>query len=392
LSGLAGNTVYYWRVRAKNADGPGAWSSAWDFKTMIAAPIAPVLVLPANDATGVPTSLTLCWNTVSQASTYRAQIASDSLFSSILKDSTDISDTLLSLTSLANNITYYWRVLAQNAGGSSDWSSVWSFTTMIAAPVAPVLVAPSDDATGVPISLSLYWNTVNQATTYQAQIASDSLFTDILKDSAGIADTTLSLTNLANDAQCYWRVLAQNAGGASDWSVVWSFTTEALVPVELTSFAAEAHDADIILSWSTATEQGNLGWNILRSTTAQGTFVKINAQLVPGNGTVALPHAYTYTDNPAATGTYYYRLEQIDLNGNKILSPMIAAVISAISYMVIPVKPVMMTFTGKQPAAAYNLQGLKVELAKAPTGIYFSQTKDVKFLVVNGRVIDAKRK
>jgi hypothetical protein len=97
------------------------------------------------------------------------------------------------------------------------------------------------------------------------------------------------------------------------------------VPVELASFTAQEQDGAVVLNWATQTEQDNLGWNVLRSALANGPFVQVNGRLVPGAGTSAMPHVYSYTDATAVTGTYYYQLEQIDRGGSITYSPVISA-------------------------------------------------------------------
>jgi len=42
-----------------------------------------------------------------------------------------ITTTSYALSGLANNTTYYWRVNASNAGGTSAWSSIWNFATRV---------------------------------------------------------------------------------------------------------------------------------------------------------------------------------------------------------------------------------------------------------------------
>ena len=61
---------------------------------------------------------------------------------------------------LSGQTQYYWRVQSSNAGGSSSWSSVFTFTTMVGAPSAPILVSPPNGSTGQPLVLTLDWNDV----------------------------------------------------------------------------------------------------------------------------------------------------------------------------------------------------------------------------------------
>jgi hypothetical protein len=96
--------------------------------------------------------------------------------------------------------------------------------------------------------------------------------------------------------------------------------------VELTGFAATLLANGVQLGWQTATETDNLGWNIFRKTDQDTVFVKINTALVPGQGTTAQPHAYTYPDTaiPAGAASAEYYLEQVDLDGSRHNSPLVA--------------------------------------------------------------------
>jgi len=85
------------------------------------------------------------------------------------------------------------------------------------------------------------------------------------------------------------------------------------VPVELTSFIANTSNGKIILNWHTATEINNSGFSIQRSSD-NSTFKEI--AFVPGHGTTTDKFMYSYTDNTALPGKYYYKLKQIDFNGS----------------------------------------------------------------------------
>jgi hypothetical protein len=121
-SNLLVNTQYYWRVQASNVAGNGQWSNAWWFRTP-APPSAPSLSSPSNGVTiSDSDDVTFSWNSISNATLYRLQVAKNSSFSPTEID-TILSSTSYTAWNLSNNTTYYWRVLASNSIGSSGWSS-----------------------------------------------------------------------------------------------------------------------------------------------------------------------------------------------------------------------------------------------------------------------------
>jgi hypothetical protein len=102
-----------------------------------------------------------------------------------------------------------------------------------------------------------------------------------------------------------------NNGTSLFHTALWAAVDEGAVPVELNSFKASATDSDIELSWITATETNNSGFEIQRN--KDGHFETI--KFVNGNGTTSETHAYTFVDKSLSVGTYVYRLKQIDFDG-----------------------------------------------------------------------------
>ena len=93
------------------------------------------------------------------------------------------------------------------------------------------------------------------------------------------------------------------------------------VPVELTSFTARAINGNVILNWQTATETNNKGFEIQKSeVSSQQSFHQQagweTVGFVNGNGTSTKSHSYSFSDNDVSSGTYSYRLKQIDFNGS----------------------------------------------------------------------------
>ncbi len=126
-----------------------------------------------------------------------------------------------------------------------------------------------------------------------------------------------SATNTGTDLTSVARVfIRQDAAAATpliemdevNVSLDWS---DAALPVELNSFTATAKGTGVELSWKTATEVNNKGFEVEKN--VNGTWNKIG--FVEGNGTSNAPKSYSYTD-ASAKGSVSYRLMQIDNNGN----------------------------------------------------------------------------
>ncbi len=86
-----------------------------------------------------------------------------------------------------------------------------------------------------------------------------------------------------------------------------------IIPVELTSFTAISVDQAVLLSWRTATETNNRGFEIQRQ---QGSDSWVKLGFVAGKGTTTEPQVYSYKDNDVSSGTNTYRLKQIDYDGS----------------------------------------------------------------------------
>jgi len=88
------------------------------------------------------------------------------------------------------------------------------------------------------------------------------------------------------------------------------------IPVELVSFNASVIRDAVELSWMTATETNNQGFEIERassSTTPVQGWEQVG--YAAGFGTTTEPKAYSFIDSKLETGSYTYRLKQIDFDG-----------------------------------------------------------------------------
>lgn len=162
---LENNEEYYWRVLSTNSISSSEWSEVWNFKTIVAIPSVPNVLSPGDGATEVELNTTLSWNSCLNAATYELQITFDESFNELLYDGVGLIDTLFSISDLASDTTYYWRVRAANVGGKSPWSDVCSFVTLTATSI--------EDEENLPIGFELsqnYPNPFNPSTNIRASI------------------------------------------------------------------------------------------------------------------------------------------------------------------------------------------------------------------------------
>ena len=110
------------------------------------------------------------------------------------------------------------------------------------------------------------------------------------------------------------------AGGASA-------TNGNALPVKLIALSADPIDNSYIrVNWVTASEQDNKGFEVMRSTDGVNF---TNLGWVDGNGTTEEQHNYLFNDNTVMPNTlYYYRLNQVDVDGTGILTYIVSAEIT----------------------------------------------------------------
>jgi hypothetical protein len=111
------------------------------------------------------------------------------------------------------------------------------------------------------------------------------------------------------------------------------------LPVELLYFEAHGIINSIHLNWATASEMNNSGFDLERTTTPPDNFEKIG--WIAGNGSTSNISYYNFEDgNVKPNINYYYRLKQIDFDGDyeysKITSGSVGDELTGFAFYVIP--------------------------------------------------------
>jgi len=123
-----------------------------------------------------------------------------------------------------------------------------------------------------------------------------------------------------------------NTDGTPEVDVDYYTADDILIPVELTTFAARSHKGKVTLNWTTQSETENFGFHIYRNSVENGDYKKINQQIIQGIGNSNKANTYTYTDQDVKAGNiYYYKLADVDFNGNTTFHGPISVTVEALT-------------------------------------------------------------
>lgn len=128
ITGLAGYTTYYWRVKANNGGHESVYSNIYKITTVTGAPI---LISPADSATNVFMNPVFNWNAVTGATAYTLQVSTFTTFTpgTMVYNQAGLTGTSQQVSGLLANKKYYWRVQSFNGTIGGTISAKFQFTT-----------------------------------------------------------------------------------------------------------------------------------------------------------------------------------------------------------------------------------------------------------------------
>ncbi len=308
-SGLIANTGYVYRVQAANDGGVSSFSNEANVTTLPNPPAAPsnlLVTVPTNGSVAAAaagsTSLVLTWqdnsNNEDGFEIYRRTAGEN--FGAQPNATVGTNITTYTDQNLSPQTTYFYVVVATNAGGDSAATAEASGTTL---PNPPGTSPTGLQATAVSSSsIRLNWTDA---------VTGETGFTIERKPEGGNFQTVGSApanatehfdNGLAASTTYYYRVRAKNTGGDGPASNEANATTLTDLPstpagVTVSTPAAPAGRTQLVVTWSDSQRESSY---VIQRRTAQGAFTQAGSV---GEGVT------TFTDTNLVPGTtYIYRV------------------------------------------------------------------------------------
>ncbi len=299
------NTTFYIRVKAVHSQGESYWSTPESFRICNAIPGKPNLRLPADMAVNQETTLHLDWVPVLQANAYIIEYDTDNNFTNPVRVNFQppggnimiLANSRIQVTGLQKEQTYFWRVKAEKASDlyTTQWSDIWSFTTIDAFPNEPVLEYPQDLAVDIHPLTELSWEAIHIADEYIIEYDTDPMFSSPQQLTSNTEH--VEVDELTFGETYSWRVKAIAGNDTSTWSNVHSFTViDKLVlkyPMDNSTGFDGSHDT--------------LSWHLINGATAYNLRLDTDAGFSSPNLTDTLLGAVSaVTINTDLFNTSYY--------------------------------------------------------------------------------------
>ena len=339
---LMDNTEYYWQVMATDLSGatyttdlqsfmvntendlPGDFALLSPENASMVTDLTPTMMWEEPlDADDVMTSIggafghrafnganTLATNTTDEVVSYDVYLSTDDLFTDVTAITVQ-TNSYTPDTDLAEDMMYYWKVVATDDDGGQTESSVFSFWTNSenSVPTAITLLTPAvDEVTGLTPTFS--WTEsndadLNDAVSYTLYYGSE--VEALIEVATGSLLSHTPDTDLMDNTEYYWQVMATDLSGATYTTDLQSFmvNTENDNPDQFTLVSPEngitIFNTSPLLVWSLTTD-------------LDGDNINFNVYL-NGENIGTTDHNYMHTSDLMLNMTYEWYVVAFDDNG-----------------------------------------------------------------------------
>lgn len=227
------NATIYWRVICSQTGKEPSISDVAVCKTAEYASISGLaLSSPANGkiVSDIAT-IAFKWSAVSGAS-FKIEIAEDNAFNKLILSRTVSSNsTVVNMSELEYNSTYYWKVTATKPGYKTTTTSAWSFQTPKREPAPKTSLISPKNGTTLAGAFDFEFKDV-AADNYTLEVATNASFTSPVlvlskgwtKDK-GTIKYSVAESDLARGSY-YWRIITIKQGCVDTKSDVWQFNLD----------------------------------------------------------------------------------------------------------------------------------------------------------------------
>ncbi len=310
IDDIAPNTTYHYRVVATNAIGTTNGTDM-TFTTLPLPPTAVTNAASSIGTTGATLNGTVNANDGSTIVTFQYGLDT-SYGSTVTADQSPVSgstDTAVSkaITGLTNGITYHYRVVAVNAGGTT-YGADMTFTTGTTAPTATTNAASGVGTTGATLNGTVNANGDSTTVTFQYGTSTNYDRTVAANPGTvtGSSNTAVNaaVSLLSPNMTYHFRVVAVNAGGTT-YGADMTFTTGPGPAVTTGAATAVGTSGATLNGTVNANNQSTTVTFEYGLTAAYGTTVNADQSPVTGTTDTAVSKTLTFL---SASTTYHYRV------------------------------------------------------------------------------------
>ncbi len=196
-------------------------------------------------------------------------------------------------------------------GETEDYTVVVSDTSTVP-PAIPIGLNVSNITN---TSARIYWTPDSTAASYNLRYKK---ITETTWTIASITDTTITLPGLSSITDYDYACEAVGSAGRSGFTATQTFTTlGGPLPINGVDITAKRQGANVLVSWTTQSEQNSASFDIERSDDGIN-FIKIGQVQAAGFSTYL--RSYRFTDFNVAKSLLFYRLKMVDADGSYKLS------------------------------------------------------------------------